>query len=343
MTEEARAANVIEALGRVMRDLPGIGKDQQASAQQGGYAYRGIEAITAEAQGLFARHGVVFTPHVLSYEVRDLVINNKPWTDVYEMVEYTVYGPGGVSDCIKVGPILSIGRDNSDKGGNKCLTQAYKYALTQTLTISDGKDDGDGATHEADARSETLPVDTEFEALVHRAQALPLDLQRALVGYVDQHAFDGVSVGFAGWYRDLPESWKAKLDELLTKAEQKVAAEESSPEPLANVVTVATHLPVTESQLEQAAEIRAELTRAERGAPLEPADPTVLGHLVDRLNNLPSEMSVAAWQIFTATFGTPEAVTEADMDEVRALVDEWEKRSGPSAGARRALEQAGKK
>jgi len=148
---EGYAPNVIIALLRVMRDLPGIGRDQTASAQQGGYPYRGIEQITVHTQGLFARHGVVFTPHTISYEVRDLIINNKPWTDVYELIEYTVYGPGGVTDYIKVGPILAIGRDNSDKGGNKCLTQAYKYALIQALNISDAKDDADGTTHEADA------------------------------------------------------------------------------------------------------------------------------------------------------------------------------------------------
>lgn len=149
-TDEPRAANVIEALARVMRDLPAIGKDGKADPKQGGYAYRGIEQITSHTQALFARHGVVFVPRVVSYEVQDLMVNNKPWTDTQELVEYTVYGPGGIEDRITVGPILAIGRDNSDKGGNKALTQAYKYALLQTLCISDGKDDADGATHEAD-------------------------------------------------------------------------------------------------------------------------------------------------------------------------------------------------
>ncbi len=147
-------ANVIEALSRVMADLPAIGRDQTASAQQGGYAYRGIEQITRHTQGLFAKHGVVFVPHVLSYEVRELTVNGKPWTDTLEMVSYTVYGPGGIDDHIEVGPILAIGRDNSDKGANKCMTQAYKYALLQALCISDAKDDGDAASHTADSHAE---------------------------------------------------------------------------------------------------------------------------------------------------------------------------------------------
>jgi hypothetical protein len=157
VSDEPRAANVVEALLRVMADLPGIGRDERASQQQGGYAYRGIEAITAACQPLFARHGVLFTPHVRSYEIRDLVVNGKPWTDIYELVEYTVYGPGGREDSITVGPILSVGRDNSDKGGNKCLTQAYKYALIQALCIADAKDDGDTQTHEAEQREPTSP------------------------------------------------------------------------------------------------------------------------------------------------------------------------------------------
>lgn len=147
------APNVIVALLRVMADLPAIGKDQRMSGSgAGGYAYRGIEQITGHCQGLFAKHGVVFAPRLVSHEIREIEVNGKPWTDTIEQVEYDVYGPAGIEDRITVGPILAIGRDNSDKGANKCLTQAYKYALLQALCISDAKDDGDTQTHEADRR-----------------------------------------------------------------------------------------------------------------------------------------------------------------------------------------------
>jgi len=152
-TEEPKAAHVIEALCRVMRDLPSIEKGGQADPKQGGYRYRGIDQITPHTQELFARHGVLFTPRVISFDLRELMVNAKPWTDVVEEIEYDVYGPGGIEDKIVIGPILAIGRDNSDKGGNKCLTQAMKYALLQTFQISDPVDDADGTTHEADARS----------------------------------------------------------------------------------------------------------------------------------------------------------------------------------------------
>lgn len=146
MTE--RAANVIEALARVIADMPGIGKTDDSSQ---GYKYRGIEAITREAQELLGKHGVVFVPRVVRRDVKDLTINNKPWTQDEAEVVYTVYGPGGIDDRIEIGPLWGLGRDNSDKGMNKAMTQAFKYALLQALCIGDAKDDGDSATHEADA------------------------------------------------------------------------------------------------------------------------------------------------------------------------------------------------
>ncbi len=148
------AANVIEALNRVMAELPGIGKDERAKPEQGGYAYRGIEAITREVQPLFARYGVLLVPSVQAHEVEHVEVGSKPWTDTRLLVSYTAYGPGGPDDRIEVGPILAIGRGGADKGANKAMTQAYKYALLQLLAVSDAKDDGDAGSVEADHRPE---------------------------------------------------------------------------------------------------------------------------------------------------------------------------------------------
>lgn len=146
-------ANVIEAITAVISEMPGIGKDLQAAAAQGGYAYRGVEQITREVQPLFAKHGVVVAPHVHSFEVDHIEVNNKPWTDTRCLISYTVYGPAGIEDRIEVGPFLTIGRDNADKGANKCATQGYKYLLLQLLCVSDAKDDGDQSSVEADRRA----------------------------------------------------------------------------------------------------------------------------------------------------------------------------------------------
>ena len=140
MTE---ATNVIEALSMVMAELPGIGKDSKADPKQGGYSYRGIEAITREVQPLFAKHGVVIVPRVHDRRVVDIIVNEKPWTDTYIEVEWDIYGPGGTSDMV-MARTFGMGRDNSDKGTNKAMTQCLKYLLLDLLAISDSADDNDG-------------------------------------------------------------------------------------------------------------------------------------------------------------------------------------------------------
>lgn len=146
MTE---SKNVVTALAAVIAEMPAIGKDAQASSAQGGYSYRGIESITAAIQPLLAKHGVVFAPEVVDWTEKDITVNGKPWTDQRLKVRYTIYGPGGPEDKIET-TVVGIGRDNSDKGSNKALTQAFKYLLLQTFCIADPKDDGDKESHEAE-------------------------------------------------------------------------------------------------------------------------------------------------------------------------------------------------
>ena len=166
MPEEPPPTNVIQALSRIKAELPAFDKNKTAPANMGGYAYRGIEAITAAASKLEAKYGVVWVPRVTSCETKELIINSKPWTDTTLKVEYDIYGPGGVLDKIVCGPLVGIGRDNSDKGANKAETQTFKMAMTETYCISDQTADTDGQTHEADAPPEPKPVDPEADRLM---------------------------------------------------------------------------------------------------------------------------------------------------------------------------------
>jgi len=183
-------ATVAQALASVMAEMPAVGKDQKASAQQGGYAYRGIEQIARHAQPLLAKHGIVFVPQVLGFDVRDITVNGKPWTDTILTVRYRICGPGGPDDYLEA-TVVGIGRDNADKGANKALTQAFKYALIQVLCIADAKDDGDAASHEADAP--TPPgeqVDKKrIDALTARIKALDVDAAAAFKAWKDDQGF----------------------------------------------------------------------------------------------------------------------------------------------------------
>jgi hypothetical protein len=155
------APNVIQALANVRLDLKGIGKDHKADPKQGGYSYRGIEDITAAIGPLLGKHCVLFAPRVTKQVTKEIEVNSKPWTDTFLTVEYDVYGPGGVADHIVVGPVEAIGRDNTDKGANKAMSQAYKQVLGQVFCIGNSKDDTDGQTAERDAPRQVAPEDPE--------------------------------------------------------------------------------------------------------------------------------------------------------------------------------------
>jgi ERF superfamily len=165
--------NVIEALARIMGELPAIAKKKHPSADGKGvtYPYRGIEEITAEAQGLFAKYGVVLIPYkTVSLETREFQVSSgATWTDEKVETHWRIYGPGGVDDFIEA-QTLGIGRDNSDKGFNKAATQCLKYLMLPMLLVADPKDDNDGTTVENDGEAKTT---TRPSPVTRRAQPFP--------------------------------------------------------------------------------------------------------------------------------------------------------------------------
>jgi hypothetical protein len=170
---ELPARDVVQALARVGRDLPGIGRDQRALDEHGGYAYRGIDQITSYAAPLLARHGVVFIPQVQRIEIREHTVHGTIWTDTILTVRYRICGPGGSDDYVDA-VVIGIGRDNADKGANKALTQAYKYALIQTLCVADSRDDADGHTWQASANKRASRQ--AIAQLTERIELLPSEV-----------------------------------------------------------------------------------------------------------------------------------------------------------------------
>ena len=147
MSDTNVAGDVFEAVSRVMRDMPGIGKERHNTGEKGiNYAFRGIDQITEVLKPLLASHRVVIVPRVVAWVENEMVLNGNRWTEQRIQVEYDVYGPGGKGDMFTFGPIPGIARDNSDKGSNKALTQAWKYALTQLFCIGDSAGDSDAVT-----------------------------------------------------------------------------------------------------------------------------------------------------------------------------------------------------
>lgn len=224
MTQDGQPTNVIEAIAAVMRDLPGIGKDNQASEKQGGYSYRGIEAITAEIQRLLGKYGVVFVLREEEAHIVDIKVNGNPWTDNFLTVYYDVFGPGGLDDKVTVGPIHVQGRDNSDKGYNKARTQAFKYALLQTFSIGDSKDDADGTAHERSEPNAAPPEPpTPQIAMGIRIKSLPEAERNKVKEFVANNNLPSIP---NEWTDDHLETIGRKVDAL----EEIIAKDASAPE-----------------------------------------------------------------------------------------------------------------
>lgn len=250
---EGPAAHVIEALVRVMRDMPGIGKNRTSAPAQGSYAYRGIEDITPHTQTLFARHGVLLVPRVVSWQIRPITVGGNPWMDVVEEIEYTAYGPGGPDDKITVGPIVAIGRDNSDKGSNKCLTQAEKYALIQLLQIADRDTDADGTTpvaetvegHHRGQGAEPPPTESKYisqeevSRLVALVKALPEEARTLVreqwthVDPMDDEPFLPVDDQGRPHFGLIPPHMVGALEAMVVRIQKATSGRSSDPQPAA--------------------------------------------------------------------------------------------------------------
>lgn len=170
---------VEEKIAKIMGELPAIGKDSKAPDVMGGFMFRGIEQLTGILQTRCAAEGIVFIPRVVHMQILDAPSTSRGGVqkDVVLQVEYEV---SDGDDAILVGPIVGIGRDGTDKGANKAMTQAFKYAILQLFMISDKADDGDAQSYE-DTKAPEPPVaaalDAAHEALVARIKNLTPDQQ----------------------------------------------------------------------------------------------------------------------------------------------------------------------
>lgn len=165
-------ANVIAAIARVTAEIGGIRKltpTQRAQRGMSGgdekgvtWAYRGIDQIAQAAQPLFGKYGIVVMPNVLAHETTKIIkgqnvtLETTSWYRQQVTVEWTVYGPGGVTDFIRC-ETVGVGDDNSDKGMNKAMTAAFKNLLLRLLCIGDPLDDTDNYGPGGDVHDRSTP------------------------------------------------------------------------------------------------------------------------------------------------------------------------------------------
>lgn len=131
---------------QVMKEVGQLQKDGDINDKSGKkmYSYLSEERTTGELQRAFIAIGLVMFPVEVNDEIQYIegIQYDKPFKNAVTKVrvKYKIIDPdSGEFDFIQS---IGYGSDSSDKGSNKALTGAFKYAQRQSFMISTG-DDGD--------------------------------------------------------------------------------------------------------------------------------------------------------------------------------------------------------
>lgn len=126
------APAIYKALSDIMSDIDAIGKSQRNTSQN--FQFRGIDDVVNNVHGVFAKHRVFVLPRVEKYDLGEKL--NKSGNIVYYTratvhFRFTSGVDGSYVETVQVGEAM----DSGDKGMNKAMAVALKYALTQMLLI----------------------------------------------------------------------------------------------------------------------------------------------------------------------------------------------------------------
>ncbi len=141
-----------------MRQLGAIGKTSKNMQQ--GFMYRGIDAVMNALNPVLTENRMFCVPEVLEQHREERQTRNGG-NLIYSILKmrYTLYAEDG-SNVSAV--VIGEGMDSADKGSNKAMSVAYKYAMFQIFSIP---------TEEmADPDAETPPESTKKPAQAQHIQ-----------------------------------------------------------------------------------------------------------------------------------------------------------------------------
>lgn len=145
---------VHEALAAVLDALGPIPKNGEAPASMGGYKFRRVEDITAALKPLFAKHGLLCVPSVMTrVESQRTTGNNKILYCVDLEICFRFVGPQGDELATNV---WGQGTDSGDKATQKAVTSAFKTMLSVVFCISDSEMDAEA--HDVPETARRVPA-----------------------------------------------------------------------------------------------------------------------------------------------------------------------------------------
>ena len=173
MDTETKTPKIYEALIKANELVGAISKGN--TNQQQGFKFRGVDDVYNRLHPILAKCGIVIVPEVVSYEVTERQARN----GVLLYTRATIRHHFTTSDGSSV-TTLVVGEamDSGDKGMNKAMSIALKYALFQLFTIPTDEDkDPDATTHELVPQSTASPdYQSKVEGAINElAKASSLD------------------------------------------------------------------------------------------------------------------------------------------------------------------------
>ena len=123
---------IYDLLPRAMRAIGAVGKSGHNRAQN--YSFRAVDDVIAAVGPVLAGLGITFGAEVLSMqrEPAGETRNGAPQYTTLLHIRYTFSAPDGSSVTTDA---IGEGKDSADKGANKAMSAALKYALCHALLI----------------------------------------------------------------------------------------------------------------------------------------------------------------------------------------------------------------
>ena len=173
--DNSKSPAIYPALIKANKAIGAIAKNN--ANQQQHFMFRGVDDVYNELHPILAECGIVIIPEVESYEISEkrtkkFDSNKQPYESVTLYTRATILHHFTAEDGSHVTTkVVGEAMDSGDKGMNKAMSIALKYALFQLFTIPTKEDkDPDATSYEiVPQEAQTAPVDTAYQSRVEDA------------------------------------------------------------------------------------------------------------------------------------------------------------------------------
>lgn len=174
-TSKTELPAIYPALIKANKTIGAIAKNN--ANQQQHFMFRGVDDVYNELHPILAEYGIVIVPEVVNYEIsekrtRKTDNNGGSYESVSLYTRATIRHHFTAEDGSHVTTtVVGEAMDNGDKGMNKAMSIALKYALFQLFTIPTKEDkDPDATSYEIVPQTAVAtPVDTTCQSQVEDA------------------------------------------------------------------------------------------------------------------------------------------------------------------------------